>query len=78
MEHIVSAISEICEKNKYSSCKEFIELLDSKLPYNLFIMKLADITRKMADEARKTGQSDDHEILEGIIGDLEPSIEYDV
>ncbi|MEB3756028.1 MAG: hypothetical protein GSR79_04130 [Desulfurococcales archaeon] len=78
MEHIVSTINEICNKHEYSSCKEFMDLLDSKVPYNLFVMKLADITREIIKEAKKTGRYNDYEILEGIIGDLESSIEYDI
>jgi hypothetical protein len=78
MEHIVVAIDEICKKNQYVSCKSFAELLDARLPYNLFIMKLTAIVKDMLNEARKQSQLDDCKILEGIIGDLESSLEYDV
>ena len=78
MEYVIEAILEICEKHNYASCKEFKELLDTRLPYNLFNAKLVDIARKMLEESKLTGKEEDAMVLEGLIGDLEASIEYDV
>ncbi len=78
MEYVIETILEICEKHNYTSCKEFRELLDTHLPYNLFNVKLIDITRKMLEESRSKGNEEDADILEGLIGDLEASIEYDI
>ncbi|MEB3758017.1 MAG: hypothetical protein GSR82_02800 [Desulfurococcales archaeon] len=78
MEYVIEAILEICEKHNYTSCKEFKELLDARLPYNLFNVKLIDIARKMLEESKSKGSKEDANVLEGLIGDLEASIEYDI
>ena len=78
MEYVVKALLEICEKRKYTSCKELRELLDARLPYNLFNLKLIDISRKILEESKSRGCKEDANILEGLIGDLEASIEYDI
>jgi hypothetical protein len=78
MEYVIKALMEICEKHGYKSCKEFKELLDTRLPYNLFNVKLIDVARKILEESRLQGNKEDSSTLEGLIGDLEASIEYDV
>ncbi len=52
MEYIISKIGEICKNRQYNSCKEFTELLDSRLSYNLFIIKIAGIIREMIGETK--------------------------
>ena len=78
MEYVIRIILEICERHNYTSCKEFKELLDARLPYNLFNTKLIDIARKMLEESKLVGNKEDANILESLIGDLEASIEYDI